>query len=58
MTDKILAIISISLFLVFVGFLAIWINEPDLWVVVVVVAGMALYDFWRTLRADGDAGKA
>ena len=58
MTDKILAVLSMTFFLAFIGFLAVWVNEPDLWVVVVVVAAMGAYDFWRSCRPGGEANGA
>lgn len=50
MADKIIAPIAIALFLVFISFLAIYINEPDLWVVLVGVSVLAVYDFYQALR--------
>ncbi len=54
MADRIMATIALLMFLVFVGFLAVYINSFDLWVVLVVVAMMATADFVLTLRADMD----
>ena len=44
--DKILAVLSLLLFVAFLGILVWWVKEPDLIIVVVVVTVMALYDFW------------
>lgn len=46
LTDKVLAALSMLLFIAFLGILVWWVKEPDLIIVVVVVTVMALYDFW------------
>lgn len=51
MADKIIAPIALVLFIGFIAFLAIYVNEPDLWIVLVAVAVMACYDFWQALRS-------
>lgn len=53
MDDKIIAPIAMGLFLIFIGFIAIYINRPNLWVVVVVVSALAVYDFWDTVFRKG-----
>jgi len=50
MADKIFAPIALALFIGFIAFLAIYVNEPDLWIVLIVVAILASYDFWQALR--------
>ena len=52
MADQIIATIALLMFLIFVMFLAVYINSVDLWVVLVAVAMMATTDFVQTLRAD------
>ncbi len=52
MADQIMATIALLMFLIFVVFLAVYINSFDLWVVLVAVAMMATTDFVQTLRAD------
>lgn len=49
MADKFLAIVSVALFVIFLGFVAIWVNEIDLWIVVAIVSAMAVFDFLREL---------
>ena len=49
MADKIIAPIAMALFLVFIAFLAVYINEINLWCVLVIVSVLAVYDFYRTL---------
>jgi hypothetical protein len=50
MADKIIAPIALLLLVVFLAFLAVYIDEIDLWVVFVLVSAMAAFDFWQTLR--------
>ena len=52
MADKILATISMLMFLSFLGFLAVYIAKLNLWVIVVIVGAMAVFDFVKTLRQD------
>jgi len=54
MADKIFAVLSLVLLIGFTGILAVYVNEPDLWVVVVIALLMAGYDFWRSLRSGKD----
>jgi hypothetical protein len=56
MIDRILATLSLLMFLGFLGFLGIYIAKLNLWVVLVIVGGMATFDFIRTLRQDAEAG--
>ncbi|MCG8354258.1 MAG: hypothetical protein MI920_01680 [Kiloniellales bacterium] len=51
MADKILAIFSLGGLVAFMGVVVWFINEPDLWIVTLLVLAMAAYDFWITLRA-------
>lgn len=48
--DRILAVLSILLLIAFMGIVTWFVNEPDLWIVVILVLVMASYDFWRTLK--------
>jgi len=58
MLDKILATLSLAMLVAFMMVIAVYVNEPNLWVVIVVVLIMAAYDFRRGLRRDrnGPAG--
>ena len=58
MIDRILATISLLMFLIFLGYMAVYIGEIDLWVVVLVVGMMAAYDFVQTLREDAGTDEA
>jgi len=50
MADKIIAPVALLLLLVFFAFLAVKINEIDLWVIIALVSALAIFDFWQTLR--------
>lgn len=54
MVDQIMATIALIMFLIFVGFLAVYINSLDLWVVLLAVAMLATTDFVQTLRHDNN----
>lgn len=47
LTDKVLAVLSMALVIVFLGILVWWVREPDLIAVVVIVCGLAIIDFWK-----------
>ena len=47
LTDKILAVLSLALFIAFLGILIWWVREPDLIIVVAIVTAMAAIDFWK-----------
>lgn len=48
MLDKILATISILMFIGFVSIIVVFVMEPDLTIVIVGVVALAVYDFWRS----------
>lgn len=50
MLDRIFAVLSILALIGFMGIVTVFVNEPDLWIVVILVLAMASYDFWRSLR--------
>jgi len=54
--DKALATVSILALIGFMLIVTVFVNEPDLWIIVVAVVAvlaMAVYDFWRTFRQNG-----
>lgn len=59
MIEKIIGVIGLCAFILFGGFIAAKIGEPDLWVVFLVVAAMAAYDFYLDIfkRSNGNGGK-
>lgn len=50
MLDRIFAIISMLAVIAFVGVVTVGVMEPNLWIVAIVVVGITIYDFWRTIR--------
>jgi hypothetical protein len=57
MTDKIMAIAALATMITFLSTVAIFVPEPDLIAVIVLVSLLAMYDFWRSLRKRGDRGR-
>ena len=58
MLDKVLATLSIVLFIAFVGIVVIYVKEVDLTIIIVAVVIIAAYDFWKALRTNGKKGDA
>ena len=54
MADKIIAPLALLMFLAFVAFLAVYVNQIDLWIVIVLVCCLAVFDFWKTLRSSSN----
>lgn len=52
MTNKIMALLALSAYLVFCAILIIWVPEPDLVIVVCLVGVMICYDFYKALFID------
>jgi len=50
MLDRIFAIASMLVVIVFVGIVTVGVMEVDLWIVASIVIGIAILDFWRILR--------
>jgi hypothetical protein len=46
MIEKAVGVIGLLTFIIFVGYIAIRIGEPDLGIVVLIVVAMAVYDFY------------
>jgi len=53
MLDKILGTITLLMLAGFIGVVAVAVNEPDLWLVTVIVLSLAGYDFWSSQRRNG-----
>lgn len=53
MADKFLAPLALLLFIGFIGFLAVYVPEIDLIIVLVGVALLACYDFWKSVVSNG-----
>lgn len=50
-SDRVLAVLSMAMFIGFAGIVAYFVNETELWVVLIIVILMAMYDFWTELRS-------
>ena len=57
MIDNLLAWGSLIGLAAFVGVVGWFVNEPDLWIVVVLGVSMATYDFWVTFRNEKNGDK-
>jgi len=56
MLDKLLALMSIACFALFVGILIYYVREPDLTIICVSVVAMALFDFFLLTKKKPAAG--
>ncbi len=50
MLDKVLALISMACFVVFIGILIAYVREPDLIIICLIVVTMAVFDFFQLTR--------
>ncbi len=50
MTDKIMAVVALTTMIVFLAVVAWHVPDIDLIIVIVLVSGMAIYDFWRSFH--------
>jgi len=46
MIEKAVGVIGLITFIIFAGYLTVKIGEIDLWIVFLIVASMAAYDFY------------
>ncbi len=53
MLDKVFAAISMLGFLAFMGVVIIGVWEPDLWIVTVLILGIAIIFVWEEIKAGG-----
>jgi hypothetical protein len=51
MVDKLLALMSMALLIAFLMIVAVSVNEIDLWIVIVAVLAMGVFDFFTETRA-------
>lgn len=49
MLDKLFAILALAGFLLFVGVLAVYVNELNLYIVIAIGAAMGAFDFVRMM---------
>jgi hypothetical protein len=45
------SIIGASLLISFLGFMAFWLKEPPLIIIMLLVVGLMIYDIWKEIRA-------
>ena len=56
MVDKLLAAIAMATLVAFVMIVAVYVNEPELWIVTILVLAMAIYDFVQSFRQNKGSG--
>lgn len=54
MTDKIMAAIALATMIAFLAVVAFFVPEIDLILVIAFVSALAIYDFWQSLRNQGN----
>ncbi len=54
MLDKVFAVIGMLGLISFVGVVAVFVMEPDLWIVTIAVIGIGITFIWKELKA-GDS---
>ena len=58
MMDRIFAAIAMLAFIVFVGIVGVYVREPDLIIVTVLVIAIGVYYIWRDVAAGGQGAIA
>ncbi len=53
MVDRIFAVIGMLGVIAFMGVVTVFVMEPDLWIVTIVVLCIGIRYFWRELRIGG-----
>jgi hypothetical protein len=53
MLDKVFAAISMLGVVAFMGVVIIGVQEPDLWIVTILILGIALLFVWEEIKAGG-----
>ncbi len=53
MMDWIFAIISTAAFVAFMGMVNVYVMEPDLWIVSIIVLAIGIWFIWKELMAGG-----
>jgi hypothetical protein len=54
MLDRIIGLAAIAMLIGFIGILIAFVPVPDLVIIVLIVIGMAAYDFYRSLFKQGN----
>jgi hypothetical protein len=50
MSDKIMAVVALSMMIASLGIVAVFVPDIDLIIVIAVVSALAIYDFWQSFR--------
>ena len=58
MLDRILAVLSLLALILFLSVVVRFVDEPALWVVILIVVVMAIYDFWRAVGPKAPNGSS
>ncbi len=53
MLDKVFAAIGMLGVVAFMGVVIIGVKEPDLWIVTILILGVAIVFFWQEIKAGG-----
>ncbi len=53
MLDKIFAVVSMLAVIAYMGVVTVFVMEPDLWIVTILVLSIAIVFIWRELKAGG-----
>ncbi len=53
MLDKVFAAIGMLGVVAFMGVVIIGVKEPDLWIVTILILGIAIFFFWTEIKAGG-----
>ncbi len=53
MLDRIFAVVSMLAVIAFMGVVTVFVMEPDLWIVTILVLSIAIVFIWRELKAGG-----
>ncbi len=56
MVDKLLAAIAMATLVAFVMIVTVYVNEPELWIVTILVLAMGIYDFVQSFRQNNGSG--
>lgn len=54
MLDRIFATIGLLMVVAFMGVVTVFVMEPDLWIVTIVVLSVAITFIWRDIKGGGD----
>ncbi len=54
MLDRVFAVIGMLGVIAFMGMVTVFVMEPDLWIVTIVVLCIGIRFFWRDLKTGGN----